>query len=461
MSVAGKNRLEPGLVVSAVGTILVAAIWAGRDVTSNGTRESAYLWIVWLVACAMIAIALLSFRRFSRQESRVRVVEESEAGLRQLADAMPQLVWTARPDGTRDYLNQRWIQYAGIAPAQGDTPDWKRAVYPADIGAYEQAWRSALETGEAFDAEYRILRARDNSYRWHLMRAEPIRDAKGQITRWVGASTDIEDQKSAEYLLNSLNLELKEDVRDRIRQLEAFSYSVSHDLRAPLRAISGFAEILVKRHGTSLNPQGRHYLENIVDASRHMGALIDDLLDYSRLGHKAITLKPVDLHAVFSDVMLSFESKAAESGADIQVSDTLPVASGDHTLLTQIFTNLLDNALKYRRRNVAPIIRISCTSAESSVIVSVSDNGIGIAERNFERIFKVFDRLHSDDEFPGTGIGLAVVRRAIDLIGGTISVESQVGIGSTFHVRLAIRATDAGCDLPQLALAVSAERANP
>jgi PAS domain S-box-containing protein len=451
MSAAGKNRFEPGLVLSAVSVILVAAVWVGRDGTSNGMRESTYLWIVSLVTCAMIAIALLSLRSFARQESRGRVVEKSAAGLRELADAIPQLVWTARPDGTSDYVNQRWIVYAGLTPAHGALPDWKRAVFPEDLGAYEQAWGSALKTGEAFDAEYRLLRARDKTYRWHIVRAEPIRDETGNITRWVGTSTDTEDRKRAENVLNGLNTELKEDVRDRIRQLEAFSYSVSHDLRAPLRAISGFAEILIKRHGDRLDPKGLHYLDNIVVASRQMGALIDDLLDYSRLGHKAITLMAVDLQPLLSAVMRGFEGKAAELGADIRVSDTLPVVYGDHTLLTQIFTNLVDNALVYRRPNVPPTIEVTWTSSENSVtvVISVSDNGIGIAEENFERIFNVFERLHGDEVYPGTGIGLAVVKRAVDLVGGKISVESKVGSGSTFHVRLAFRGIDNGYDPPQ------------
>jgi signal transduction histidine kinase len=255
----------------------------------------------------------------------------------------------------------------------------------------------------------------------------------------------------AEALNRTLNIELERRVQDRTNelaqrtaeleertgQLESFSYSVSHDLRAPLRAVSGFAQILARRHRGSLDEEGRHFLDNIVDASGHMGRLIDDLLSYSRLGRQALVLKPVSLAVVLAEVARSLELRAADSGATLCIADDLPVVCGDRTLLSQIFTNLLDNALTYRKPDVPVKVGVTWTSVGDKVIVTVADNGIGIAPEHFDSIFNVFQRLHTQDAYPGTGIGLAVVKKAVEVQGGKIGVESMPGVGSTFRVELA------------------------
>lgn len=225
-------------------------------------------------------------------------------------------------------------------------------------------------------------------------------------------------------------------LEEKTAQLESFSYSVSHDLRAPLRAISGFAQILARRHRAELSEQGQHFLDNIVRASSHMGRLIDDLLNYSRLGRSELVFRPVPLHQVFSDIAGFLQPRIAESGAVISFTDSMPVVTGDRTLLAQIFTNLLENALTYRRPGSAAKISVTCKDADGKVIISVADDGMGIAAEHYDRIFNVFQRLHNQDEFPGTGIGLAVVKKAVDMLGGRVWVESTPGVGSTFHVQL-------------------------
>jgi signal transduction histidine kinase len=271
--------------------------------------------------------------------------------------------------------------------------------------------------------------------------------------------------------LSTLNIELKEDLQERAalllqltaevqernleleqrtrqleertselenanRQLESFSYSVSHDLRAPLRAISGFALILAQRHRDSLNPQAQHYLDNIVEASTHMGRLIDDLLSYSRLGRSAIAINPVSLKMVMDQIIRSLQPRAIESGARFDIPQDLPLVQGDATLLSQIFTNLLDNALLYRKAGVPARVTLTWQRGGNDIVVSVTDNGIGIADKYFDAIFKVFERLHNQDAFPGTGIGLAVVKKSVELQGGKVWVTSVPGAGSTFHVQL-------------------------
>jgi len=221
------------------------------------------------------------------------------------------------------------------------------------------------------------------------------------------------------------------------QQLESFSYSVSHDLRAPLRAVSGFAQILAKRHREDLNEEGRHFLDNIVQASAHMGQLIDDLLSYSRLGRAAVTLKSVALAEVMDSIRLTLLPRVTETGATLHVPGDLPNVTGDSTLLRQIFTNLIDNALTYRKPGVPAQISVQWQrDDDGQTVASVTDNGIGIAAGHLSSIFNVFQRLHSQDDYPGTGIGLAVVQWAVETQGGKVWVDSTPGVGSTFHVQL-------------------------
>jgi signal transduction histidine kinase len=252
-----------------------------------------------------------------------------------------------------------------------------------------------------------------------------------EMTAGINAELEVRvDERTRELALRSAQLE------ERTQQLESFSYSVSHDLRAPLRAIVGFAQILSRRHRESLNDDGRHFLDNIVQSGDYMGRLIDDLLDYSRLGRKAIELLPTRLADVFDDVIRSLGPRAEELGATLRIPADLPVVVGDRTLLSQIFSNLLNNALTYRKPGVPVTVAVSWKNIGNDVVISVSDNGIGIASEHFGKIFQVFQRLHGQDDYPGTGIGLAVVKKAVDLQNGQVWVDSAVGVGTKFNVRL-------------------------
>jgi len=259
----------------------------------------------------------------------------------------------------------------------------------------------------------------------------------------IEVNNDITAMKRVEEEIRRLNLGLEHRVADRTaqlesanQQLEGFSYSVSHDLRAPLRAISGFSQILARRHRGSLDEEGRRYMDNIVLASERMGELIEDLLEYSRLGRKAVTLRPVDLSLVLTRVTGDLAARIAEIGATMTVPPDLPPVSGDPTLLQQIFSNLIGNAVIYHSLDAAPRVDVSCRSDGRYLIVSVADNGIGIAAEYLEKIFNVFQRLHSEEEYPGTGIGLAIVKKSVAMLGGEVWVESKLGVGSTFFVRL-------------------------
>ncbi|MDD3740615.1 MAG: YfiR/HmsC family protein [Bacteroidales bacterium] len=242
--------------------------------------------------------------------------------------------------------------------------------------------------------------------------------------------------------LNILNAELEERVSQRTAQLvainkelESFSYSISHDLRAPLRAIYGFSQIISTRHKDSLNVEGQQYIDYVVAASVRMEQLINDLLNFSRLGRKSIELHPVDLNDIIQEMKMEFKQKIEEVDAQLLFDNNLPVLKGDKSLFRQIFINLIGNAITYRRKEIQLIINISHEESSKHHIIKVSDTGIGIKKEYWEKIFNIFQRLHSEDEYPGTGIGLATVKKSVELMNGEITVDSVYGDGSTFIIK--------------------------
>ena len=308
-----------------------------------------------------------------------------------------------------------------------------------------------------FNQEYRIVRRSDGATRWVYGLGQVGLDPEGNVISLIGTIQDITDRKQAEAEIRALNEELEQRVHDRTaelsaanRDLETFSYSVSHDLRAPLRAISGFASLLRRRHRDSLDEKGRHYLDTIVESGEHMGILIEELLDYSRLGRTMVRAEPVPLGPLVTRIRATLGERIAAAGATLEVVAPLAVPLGDPTLIERILANLVDNALTYRRPDVAPHVALSATrhgasatrhgaSAtrhEGRVTLAVADNGIGIAPQYREKIFEVFARLHGPEEYPGTGIGLAIIRKAAGLMGSDVTVESTEGEGSTFSLEL-------------------------
>ncbi len=220
------------------------------------------------------------------------------------------------------------------------------------------------------------------------------------------------------------------------QELQAFAYALAHDLRAPLRSIGSFAQIVQQDYAQVLDADGQHYVQNIVRASVQMDTLIDDLLSYTRIEHRAVRRKPVDLDYVVQQLVDSLAERVTSIQATLTISDHLPTVYGDPTLVNQIFVNLLDNALTYQRPGVPLQVNVGAVVEAGFAIINVTDNGIGIAKKYYERVFTIFQRLHSEEEYPGTGIGLAIVKKSVELLNGHIWIESILDTGTTFYVKL-------------------------
>lgn len=377
----------------------------------------------------------------------------------QLADFIPQIVWTARPDGYIDYYNKQWYDYTGFAEGYGDQ-SWTPILHPDDVELCLDTWYNSVQTGVGYQIEYRFVdRMNPDTYRWFLGRASPIKDEHGNITRWFGTCTDIDDQKRQSEILekrvlertkalSALNIQLQHS-NDNLLQ---FASIASHDLQEPLRKIYGYGDLVLNQYTPVLGPNGVHLINRMQTAARRMSGLIKDLLSYSRLTATNVSFEPVSLNQVVNDVVDDLEVAINESDAHVEV-DWLPDVQGSTFQLRQLFQNLLANALKFVRPDVHCAIRISSRQLALQDIpvslpsndpcdqfweISIQDNGIGFDEKYVDRIFQVFERLHSHDEYSGTGVGLSICRKVAETHRGNITARSSPNEGATFLVYLPV-----------------------
>jgi PAS domain S-box-containing protein len=352
------------------------------------------------------------------REEALREAEKARERLRFMAESMPQKIFTALPNGDTDYLNRQWTEFTGLPVDQIQDWRWAQFVHPDDREANVQAWRHSVETGEPFHFQHRFRRA-DGVYRWHLSRALAMRDPEGQILLWIGSCTDIHEQK-----------EIEEELRRANDDLQQFAYSASHDLQEPIRNVAVYSEIVSKRYHAVLDADGQQFLGFLTEGGRRLAKLVSDLLAYTRAGAGEINPTTVDSSAVLHNALSSLAEVIRESDARV-TNDPLPEVYMGATHLQQLLQNLIGNALKYRNEK-PPRIHISAVNLGAAWRFSVQDNGIGIDAKYKEVIFGVFKRLHRDQNYTGTGIGLAICQRVVERYGGRIWVESEPGKGATF-----------------------------
>jgi PAS domain S-box-containing protein len=377
--------------------------------------------------------------RAQAQEAELRLAELRLAGERRyrtLAEAVPHIVWTATPEGAVDYFNRRWFEYTGLSLAEAGG-SWQAAVHPADLEACQRAWDEAVRSGQRFEVEARLRQGRGPGHRWHLFRGVPERSSSGQVVSWLGTLTDIEDQKQA-----ALEREvLYREAVDAVRARDEFLSIASHELRTPLQTLKFQLEMLLRGPrrdpGAVLPPeQVKAKLEMASKQVDRLSRLISELMDVSRItsGRLKLEAEALDLAALVQELTSRLAEDAARARSPLQVHAGDPVVGRwDRSRLEQIVTNLVSNALKF---GAGKPIEITVERAGQGARLAVSDQGIGIAPKDAERIFQRYEQAISPRAYGGLGLGLYIVRQLVEAHGGSIRVESQPGAGSSFIVEL-------------------------
>ncbi|MEP6503283.1 MAG: ATP-binding protein [Betaproteobacteria bacterium] len=320
--------------------------------------------------------------------------------------------------------------------------DLLTVAHPDDRPALAESLRMSAECGSAWLATFRVAGTRDGE-RCIEAHSMPVRESDGSVV-WHGFLIDITERRRAEREIRSLNIELEQRVAERTseleakhREMEAFTYSVSHDLKAPLRGIDGYSRLLESDHAAALDEEGQFFVAMIRKATGQMGQLIDDLLAYSQVERGRPKLGPVEPAAVLATVVDGFASEVAEAGVALTLAVALALfVLGEREGLVLVLRNLLDNAIKFTARRSQRAIEIGVRREHAHVVFWVRDDGPGFDMRYHDRIFEIFQRLHRAEDFPGTGVGLAIVRKAVERMHGKVWAESSPGQGATFFLRL-------------------------
>jgi len=406
---------------------------------------------------AVVAFRDITQRKKDEREIRTlndeleqRVVERTaqmEAANRELADqkfAMDQHAFVALTDvdGVITYVNDKFCAISKYSREELIGQDHRIMNSGQHPKGFFQQMYDTVAAGKVWHGEVKN-RAKDGSIFWLDTTVVPFMDTGGRPRQYAAIRADITELKQAE----ERDLRRTAELEAANKELEAFSYSVSHDLRAPLRHIGGFSKLLVEEFGSTLDPTAQHYLDRIQSGTQKMGMLVDELLNLARVGRQAINRQPAKLNAIVAEVIAILQPEREGRSVEWVVAD-LPIVECDPVLVKQVFQNLLANALKFTRTPVggaraatpAPtpraVIEISQKEDEGQLVFVVRDNGIGFDMKYVDRLFGVFQRLHRAEDFEGTGIGLATVQRIVQKHGGRVWAEAELGRGATFYFTL-------------------------
>jgi PAS domain S-box-containing protein len=478
-----KEGLRRALLSGAIGTVLSLAI----------------------ALAAIVVVSQELYRRRAAEELLKTQIEETRINaerFRLLTQSVPVCIWTARPDGSVTFLNERWRSYTGLPIDESGCATWLDAIHPDDADRLSEVWDRAEGRGDDLYAqEVRVRRGADQTYRWHHCSIVPIRTRRGELQSWVGSLTDVQDQKDqADALeqavrfrtqeLRRANNALQEEVLERIRaedrvsavaaelrrsneELEKFAYVASHDLQEPLRKIQAFGDRLLRKCRDQLDEAGHGYLDRMLAAATRMRTLIDDLLVFSRVATQTRPYVLVDLHATVSEIVADLEAAVQQSGGRVELR-SLPTVEADPMQMRQLFQNLIGNALKFAKPELPPAVVIDAEPLAAVPAtadppapsfpgwrIRVADNGIGFDQIHERRIFELFQRLHGREQFAGTGIGLAICRKIVERHGGVMHARSAEGRGATFIIDLPEAPTPVFVPPVSTVAAVGASIANP
>ena len=373
-----------------------------------------------------------------------QALRDEAARFRLITESIPQLVWSARPDGFSDYYNERFLEYLGLSLEEMQGYTWATAIHPDDAPTGERLWTQAVATGGEYCAEFRIRRGREGSYRWHAVRGTPLRDSLGRIVRWFGTCTDIDDRKRSEEALRESEeryRELAETLEATDRRKDEFLAMLAHELRNPVAPIASAAEVLSRL--ATADAKASSCVAVIQRQTVHLSRLLDDLLDVARITQRRVVLQRevVSLMSCVEQAIETAEPLIREKRQRLTVVKAPEplLVSVDKVRIAQSIANVLINAAKYTDRGGE--IRVMVFSDASCAAVEVRDSGIGISEQLLPRIFDLFVQSEQplDRAEGGLGIGLAVCRELVEMHGGTVSAASAgPNRGATFTVRLPV-----------------------
>ncbi|HZY79568.1 MAG TPA: ATP-binding protein [Cyclobacteriaceae bacterium] len=384
-------------------------------------------------------------------------LRESEADYRTLTDSMPTMMFSVNHRGVITYTNKWLKEYLSPIPSELNSPVWKAIIHPSDFSGFNKELQQSINQQTPFNGQYRLRENQTDSYLWHAFSIIPLKNEKQVVTRWTGLIVDIDAQKTIEQTLKD-NKELheaqeqlfhnQEELQKKVielnrsnHELEQFAHLATHDLQEPLRKLFFYSDLLNKKYSSTLDPAAITVLKNMTSAASRMRELINDLLSYSRLQKQDVVFEHVKLNDVVAEVLRDLDIQIKEKNAVVVVED-LPEVIGNVLRLRQLFNNLVSNSLKYSKTDVAPHIQITMVEDDPNVVITVKDNGIGFEDKHKERIFGLFERLHTREKYPGTGIGLSICRKIVELHHGKIEASSVLNEYSSFQITLPLMQED-------------------
>lgn len=381
----------------------------------------------------------------SRKIAQEKLAENMNE-LRSVMESLPLIAFTVNKNGQIEYVNEQWYDYSSLS---SKFPE----VHPDDEYICDN-WEKSFALGKEFSSEIRLKKIKDGNYRYYFFKIKPIIQDK-EILKWVGTFMDIHHQKTLNEVLEqkvverTTDLTVKnEELETRNHELQQFAWVASHDLKEPLRKIQTFNHLIKDRYLKN-NPDATVFLDKVIRSSERMSDLIDNLLNYSRLSASSL-FQPTDLNKVLEEILSDLEISILEKKAVIRFGK-MPVIDAIPSQIRQVFQNLISNGLKFSHKNVPPVINITADYVDEKNInapavpsgkycrINFEDKGIGFEEEFVDKIFVIFQRLHTRDTYEGTGIGLAITKKIIDKHNGIISAKSQVDKGSVFTLVIPVK----------------------